>query len=369
MKEVVEYVLAVLIVLSILPFYNMVATQFYTPTKGRGTVAVGDIFVSAVSLAFRDAYNNGNTSIEVAEVRSSLDSLIRRYAGSAYDEYYYYARLYSPINVTLDPTGRTVTVYSPFNMTTYLLLVSWNGAASISLQLNPVKAGDVFKYTYNYSALSFKGVSVAVAVSGYGSTWFIGYWLNESSTMGYIVAAPGGLLTVLADRNAGLKPTSFYNYTGFNSTIYYVATQGLANYTRSWTNITIKMIVSGDIVSYMEYNTTETMYLGEKKTYNSSMDAYTLYLAKGRSYWVYSEGRSRLVENATEKASVNYPIYNMVLATIYDGARVIYAPAYRNNYTVTNAPEHPPGDADRVSSYVTIGMFTYMVDLWSWRRS
>jgi len=364
LKEVIEYILAVVIVLSIIPFYNIVATQFYTPSKPSGFAESTDILVSAVKQTFIDAYNRGNISVELPDVVDSLRRSIERYAAPILGDYYYYVRIYSPINVTVDTVKRQVAVSSPYNLTTYLLLVSWNGQESISVKLTNPKQGEAgFIYEYNYSSLRFKNFSTIVAVSGYGNTWFIGYWLNTSSTMGYIISDPSRNLAIAASRK--LNDISFYGFTGCNTSIYYFTTQELKNYTSSRTNIAWHFEGSN-----YYYNITETRYLSRiEGLYNATLPKYTVYLVKGWEFHSVISGRDSLQERSYNYSSIAYPVYNMVLATIYDNSsNSIYAPAYRGEYVVTNAPVKPPNDATKASFTITIGMFTYQGELYIWRR-
>lgn len=364
MKEIIEYVLAVVIILSIIPFYNMVATQFYTPSKPSGFTESTDILVSAVKQAFIDAYNRGNISVELPDVVDSLRQLIEKYAAPILGDYYYYVRIYSPINMIVDTVNRQVVVSSPYNMTTYLLLVSWNGRESISVNLTaPTPGGAGFTYRYNYSSLRFKNFSTIVAVSGYGNTWFIGYWLNTSSTMGYVISDPSMNLAIVASKK--LNNISFYGFTGCNTTLYYFTTQELKNYTSSWTNITWEFSSS-----YYYYNITETRYLSRiEGLYNATLYKYTVYLVKGWEFHNVSSGTDKIQEIEYNYSRIAYPVYNIVLATIYDNSsNLIYAPAYRGEYVATNAPVKPPNDAAEASFTITIGMFTYQGELYIWGR-
>jgi len=368
LKEIIEYILAVVIVLSIIPFYNMVATQFYNPSKPSSFTESTDILVSAVKQAFIDAYNRGNISVELPDVVDSLRQSIEKYAAPILGDYYYYVRIYSPINVTVDTVKRQVVVSSPYNLTTYLLLVSWNGRESTSVKLTTPTSGEAgFTYKYDYSSLRFKNFSTIVAVSGYGSTWFIGYWLNTSSTMGYVISDPSRNLAIAASKK--ISDISFYGFTGCNTSIYYFTTQELRNYTSSWTNITW-YFYRGSYYYIMYYNITETVYLSRiEGLYNASLYRYTVYLAKGWEFHNVTSGRDSLQERRYNYSSITYPVYNVVLVTIYDSFNnLIYAPAYRGEYVVTNAPVKPPNDAARTSFTITIGMFTYQGELYIWRR-
>lgn len=372
MKEVVEYILAILIILSVLPFYNMVVSQFYTPEK---TVSAGtdisEVFTTIVQKVLADAFNQGNLTLEVSEIKESLEKAVESYAGSLAGEYYYYARVYTPLNITVDPVGRVITVTSLFNATIRILAVSLNGSSSIVVEPVLSKTGGVYMYTYNYTTSPVKSFSAIIAVGEQGAVRFIGYWLN--STEGYTISDSTRRLLVLAPSNITLNTTSFYNFTGVNTTLYYLASSTLANYTSSKTNITWNMKFSGGIPVEVHYNITETRYMADesKQQYNSSLKKYEVYLVKGRTYYRYERGQTWLVESVSSIEDIYAPIYNAVLVSLVslsDGSKTIQAPVYRNTYILTNAPGSPLPQATRVSSYITIGAFTYMLELWVWRR-
>lgn len=367
MKEIVEYVLAVLIVLSIVPFFNMVVTQFYTPEKSIGYSGVSDLLISIIKQAFTDMYNYGNISIELTDIKAGLENMIKKYAGSMYDEYYFYARIYTPLNITVDSGSNRVIVSSPYNMSTLLLLVSLNSTVSYNVMPTAVEAGgSVFNYIFNYSQLPVKSFSAIIAVSGYGSTWFIGYWLNITVEKGYVISDTNRNLAVIA-RDIGLNTTSFYGFTGYNTTLYYFTGKAVMNYTSSWTNISWEFVQN----NYIKYNITETRYMSYiNSRYNGTLYVYNVYLVKGWSYYMYSynNGRITLVDTGREYLGINYPLYNIVLVSIYDGGKTVSVPVYSNVYEVSNTVNPPPQDVNRISSYIRIGMFTYIVDLWSWRR-
>jgi hypothetical protein len=366
-KEIVEYVLAVLIILSIVPFYNMVVTQFYAPEKSIGYGEVSDLFLSIIKQAFTDMYNYGNTSIELTDIKASLDNMIKKYAGSIYDDYYFYARIYTPLNITVDPGSSRVIVSSPYNMSTLLLLVSLNSTVSYNTRPTAIDAGgNVFNYIFNYSQIPVKSFSAIIAVSGYGSTWFIGYWLNTTVEKGYVISDINRNLAVVA-RDIRLNTIRFYGFTGYNTTLYYFTGQAIMNYTSSWTNISWEFKED----TYTRYNITETRYMSRiSGQYNEALHVYNVYLVKGRSYYTYyyNNRSSKLVETTYEYSGINYPVYNIVLVSIYDGGKTISAPIYSNVYEVSNTVNSPPQGASKISSYIRVGMFTYIIDLWSWRR-
>ncbi|MGC8954077.1 MAG: hypothetical protein ACP5N5_05110 [Desulfurococcus sp.] len=367
MKEIIEYMLAVLIILSIVPFYNMVVTQFYTPEKSIGYSEVSDLFVSIINQVFIDMYNYGNISIELTDIKASLENIIKKYAGSIYDDYYFYARIYTPLNITVDPGSSRVIISSPYNMSMLLLLVSLNGTVSYNAMPTATGAGgNVFNYIFDYSKLPVKSFSAIIAVSGYGSTWFIGHWLNTTVEKGYAISDTNRNLAVIA-RDIGLKATKFYNFTGYNTTLYYFTGKAIMNYTSSWTNISWQFVQ----YNYIRYNITETMYMSRiNGRYNETLYMYNVYLVKGRNYTIYyyNNGTTKPVESTYEYSSISNPVYNMVLVSIYDGAKTISVPIYSNVYEVSNTVNPPPQGGSKISSYIRIGMFTYMVDLWSWRR-
>lgn len=371
MKEIIEYILTAIIILSVIPFYNMVVSNYYVRTSQQVEEDVTILYADAIKYALQKAYENGNYSLSVNEINMLIDSWIKSYVGNTTSsQYSYYARIYSAItNISVDGANKKIIVKTLYNMSLQLALISSDGLSSISTRINFATSvnntDNTYIYIVDYSGYIIRSFSAIIAILESSNVKFVGYWFNNTMNTGSIINM-NNQLAIVNSRVINAADIPGMGKVA-NATLYYYSSNTVSNYSRKVFNITRWIVFSGNNPSCSNYNISEVNYLANYTNYNSSHVMYKL--------WMY---RNDLVENKCSGFSevqagrynyvyqIDFPVTNLLLVTLYDGkGNVAYAPAYWHSQEIGHGP--PPLNARKTYFWIEIGIFTYMVELWVWR--
>lgn len=368
MKEIIEYVIAVIIIVSIIPFYNMVISSYYTPVSQPVSENTVELYVEAVKYALHRAYLSGNYTVSINEVRELIDEWVEAYVGATVaSQYRYYARIYSPItDISVNQTGRVILVKALYNMTLRGVAVSSDGLRGVSIGAGYASSyiNNTYVYSLNYSNYPIQSFSAIVAVLESSNVKFVGYWFNDTVRVGAVVNA--GQLSVVLDKSMMLQPVNIPQLgSTVNATVYYYTSIGIANYSRTNLYILRWIVFSGSTESCRNYNSTEVNYLATYTSFNATHNIFRLWFFKNEK--VVNNCPEYEVPSGTYTYSIpiDFPVSNLLLVTLYDGQRAYPAPTYFTLQEIGYGP--PPLDALKYSTWIQVGVFTYLVDIWVWR--
>jgi len=368
MKEIIEYVIAVIIIVSIIPFYNMVISSYYTPVSqpvGENTV---ELYVEAVKYALHRAYSSGNYTVSINEVRELINEWVETYVGATVaSQYRYYARIYSPIDISVNQTGRVILVKALYNMTLRGVAVSGDGLRGVSIGAEYASSyiNNTYVYPLNYSNYPIQSFSVIVAVLESSNVKFVGYWFNDTVRVGAVVNT--GQLSIVLDKSMMLQPVNMPQLgSAVNATVYYYTGTSIANYSRTNLDILRWVVFSGSRETCRNYNSTEVNYLANYTSFNATHNIFRLWFFKNEKVVNNCPGYAEVPSDTyTYLIPIDFPVSNLLLVTLYDGRIAYPAPTYFTLQEIGYGP--PPLDALKYSTWIQIGIFTYLVDIWVWR--
>ncbi|MEM4452990.1 MAG: hypothetical protein QW182_07320 [Thermosphaera sp.] len=367
MKEIIEYLLAILIILSFIPLYNMLSTTYYTPRVEPGVETASYAFEEALKYVLLYGFSIGNYTQEVTEVSSILNSTLENYLGPyLLEKYGFYARVHTPIEEIRVIPYSTATILSVYNLTTYVLLINKSGREMEVVNATYVGQAETGKFTYViylYQA-NIKDPGCIIVVQESRNNRFIAYWMSPQVWVGQPLNINGltvfaGDYTLNSTLIPGLGPA-------YNASIFYYSGPGFGQYLTSRYNITEWIVFDGGgNVLNRTYNITTISYLGLVNPWNQTHNVYRIVNFRLDQKRVWNRSGDFGIGNYSYVNNLTQPIYNLVLVSLFDTNRGILTPIYRNEWKFG---ESPPTNADTRYSSIRIGMFDYLIEIKVWRK-
>jgi len=369
LKEIVEYLLAILIILSFIPLYNMLSTTYYVPKIEMGVESLSYSFEEALKFILLYGFEIGNYTQGITEISNALNSTLTSYLSPFIQAgYAVYARVYTPIqSINVTPYS-SVDILSIYNLTTIALLVDKNGRNA--LVVNPVYDGitsdGLYKFKLMLFNLTVKDPGAVIVVQDFRNNRFIATWIAPDIVNGQPLNIDG--LTVVTP-NLNLSPTTVpgINETLHNTSIFYYTPPSFGQYAISTYNITEWIeFTRGGVILRRPYNITRIAYYAAKREWNATHTAYKILNIRVDVKREYVRGRGDFIrETYTYSSSLTSPLYNLVLVSIYDNNTSMFIPVYPNEWVFGDTP--PPSATTRYST-VRIGMFDYLIEIKVWKR-
>lgn len=369
MKEIVEYLLAILIILSFIPLYNMLSTTYYVPRIEMGAESVSYSFEEALKYVLLYGFSVGNYTQGITEVSSALNSTLASYLSPFTQAGYgVYARVYTPIQYINVTPNSSVNILSIYNLTTIALLVDKNGRNA--LVANPVYDGVTHEGLYKFKLMLFnltvKDPGVVIVVQEHRNSRFIATWIAPGMISGQPLNIDG--LTVVTP-TVNLSPVTVpgFSETIYNASIFYYTPPSFGQYTSSTYNITEWIVFgSGGTVLRRPYNITTIAYYAFKRGWNATHTAYKLINIRTDVKREYVRGQGDFIRGSyIYSSSLTPPLYNLILVSIYDNKTSLFIPVYPNEWVFGDAP---PLSATTRYSTIRIGMFDYLIEIRVWKR-
>lgn len=378
MKELVEYILATVILASSLVAYNFIMDTMSAPPD----VVVDPTLLSLLSTQIKDLLEapvlHGNSSSPFF----SFEKYLNQELGYILKDYAYRIEVVSGgiTEMTYDNTSKNITIKVVEPGTLNLLLINQTptGFTIVNTTVaNYAYANGAYFYTINISSLGVGNLLYAVAVLETPSYRYIDYL-----PIGNVVEANfteyNGLVAVAL-------PSNITTDTSFNTTIVYYG------------NMTYEVVDSRTLIEIIEI-VNETQSQGQGKgqgqgnrvTFSNETISYVLNNrdADVNNYRVYEldvvkytnittikiEGNSgKYSSNSTTLSPISdpveSPIYNLLLVVFRDSSGKIYvARWYPYSLTIgSNIPGEFP--YSKLSFYARLGYFDYWVTVYLWRVS
>jgi len=368
LKEIVEYLLAILIIFSFIPLYNMLSTTYYLPRIEMGAESISYSFEEALKYVLLYGFSVGNYSQGIIEVGNALNSTLASYLSPfAQAGYGVYARVYTPIQYINVTPNSSVNILSIYNLTTIALLVDKNGRNA--LVANPMYDGvtpeGLYKFELMLFNLTVKDPGVVIVVQEHRNSRFIATWTAPGMINGQPLNIEG--LTVVTP-TVNLSPVTIpgLNETIHSASIFYYTPPSFDQYTSSTYNITELIVSNSSTVSSRLYNITTIAYYASKRAWNATHTAYKLLNIRTDVKREYVGGQGDFIRGSyIYSSSLTPPLYNLVLISIYDNKTSLFIPIYSNEWVFGDTP---PSSATTRYSTVRIGMFDYLIEIRVWRR-
>jgi hypothetical protein len=369
LKEIVEYLLAILIILSFIPLYNMLSTTYYVPRIEVGVEFISYSFEEALKYVLLNGFNVGNYTQGIVEVGNALNSALTSYL-SPYVQagYGVYAKVYTPIQHINVTPYLSVNILSIYNLTTTALLVDKNGRNA--LVANPVYDGTTSEGLYRFKLMLFnltvKDPGVVVVVQEHRNSRFIATWIAPGMISGQPLNIDG--LTVVTP-TVDLSPITVpgFSETIHSASIFYYTPPSFGHYTSSTYNITEWIVFGwGGTILRRFYNITTIAYYASRRGWNATHTAYKLLNVRTDVKREYVRGWGDFIRGIyTYSSNLTLPLYNLILVSIYDDRTSLFIPIYPNEWVFGDAP---PLSANTRYSTVRVGMFDYLIEIRVWKR-
>ncbi len=428
MKEIIEYILAGLIIVSVIPVVTYIDQVMYAPKPRTVEPVVMAYFMNELNEQLLNLTASGNITLE----QSILNNIITSRLLSDYPNY--------DFNVTITSSGITsittapgyVNVTSPYNGTMELLVV-YNDLSF--KQLSPIQIVSVPEgYIYRF-AVSLYNALIVVAVLETGMARFIDYKLLNPNVYRLYIMNDNGVLCLLAPASqtvpllttTGTVYIYYYSNGTFDAftSLSYKYVSNLMIFTRYfwrrrsfWAYRTISERINSSDINYLATYASTIQVNGEKfyefkillNNTNSQLYNYTILYGSAVYYrtlifhgttttvpatdvfgfttsipvsatvifpyinqtpslttTVYSTRSTTTLPSSTYNLA--FPIYNAVLIAIKDNLGNLYI-AFPYKHFMTFGDKIPANwPVDQQVYWIRLGMIDYKVVLTVWRRT
>ncbi len=384
-KEIIEYILAALIIVSIIPIYNVIITRYYTPPPQSIEPLTLYYYVESINNALYTLVEQGNLTPEVI----SFDLILDQFIGNASRDYGYNVKISSNgiVNITVSINDVKIFTRDKGNLT---ILIVYNNLSYDSFTLvhpNYTIRG-INEYVYELTGLDTSYIIAVAAILETGVARYYDDWISSSVYKAYILNL-NGVVSVLVPTIYPQPVTFTYQgYSVVNTTIYYYSQQSYYRYNYLWYRYVKDAYYytsgSGRLIRKVLYvNESEVNYLAEYlgsiSIGNSSYYVYrpSVFHWEQQYYevWRYIGGvwvpvtRYPYLPAYLQIRSLSFPIYNSVFIILLDAFGNIYiAKPYRHSIQFG---EKVPEDWPVVTTnyLIRLGMIDYNVEVTVWRRS
>ncbi len=411
MKEIIEYVLAGIIIASFIPLYTMINVGLYNPPPRRIDPNVMVLYSNAVEEVLNELITSNNLTPTLVDLRQLL---INRVGLDVYRDYGFHVTLYSWGIANITVLSNKVIVYTrdKGNLT---LLVVWSDLSSSTYFTDAPSHYYSEEGVYKYElAVPTSNLIVSVAVLETGILRYINYYIDNSLRELYLLNI-NGRIYVLNDLSQGSLATS--NYAGYpvvETYLYYYTRFNFSLYRRLYFVHSIDTWIYDMCCCSSPTPPTDYLVSLEEKVVPmiyTNVSYYGIYdgtiTINGKNYQAFYVSNFKHEENYTEywerrdihggycscseacssrcpywvrisqsnPSTYNYlnilasPLYNSVLLLIKDASgRVYYAKFY--HYSIDFGDTIPKDWQTDILVYnMRIGMVDYEVTLTIWRRS
>jgi len=363
-KELVEYILATVILASSLVAYNFIMDTMSAPPD----VVVDPTLLSLLSTQIKDLLETQVLHGNSTSPFFSFEKYLNQELGYILKDYAYRIEVVSGgiTEMTYNDASKTITVKVVEPGTLNLLLVNQTptGFTIVNTTVaNYAYANGAYFYTINVSSLGVNNPIYAVAVLEIPSYRYIDY-LSIGNVTEVNFAEYNGIVTVALPSNITSDRT-------FNTTIIYY---GNMTYEVANSKILIEttgtqgdnVTFSNKTISYILNKTADVNYEGNNyKVYELDVGKYT------NTTTIKLHPSPYLIGSTTTISSdpVESPIYNLLLAVFRDSSGKIYvARWYPHALTIgSNIPGESP--YSKLTFYARLGYFDYWVTVYLWRVS
>ncbi len=412
MKEIIEYILAGIIIISFIPLYTIINTSLYNPPPRRIDPNVMVLYSSVVEDVLKDLISTNNFTPSLIDIRELVK---QRVGPDIYKDYGFHVGIVSwgIINITLHSDRVSVYTRDLGNLT--LLVIRNNLTHEVYLLSSPTAS-----YTdtgiYRYDLYTDTGTIIIVsAVLETGITRYIDYYMDDNISRIYILNINGKIYVLNDLSNGSMKTKNYAGYDVVDSYLYYYTRLNFSVYRHMYFEHSIDTYIyrmccctnsptpPNPYLVFLEKNITPMIYTDIDyysiyddttniggKTYEKLYLASFEYERNYTEYWVrkdihgdecscseacnglcpiFVRTSQRPIGSRVYMDVVSSPLYNAVLLLLKDlDGRLYVATFYHNEVEFGDAI---PRDwqTDSLIYIMRVGMIDYEVTLTIWRRS
>lgn len=387
MKEIIEYILATLIIVSIIPVYNYVMSTIYSPPEIRVEETTVYSFADQVIPLLYDACLYGNLSSPLID----LTSLIKNKLPYITDKYGFHIEMISS-GVTSIVVDTSIKIYTSMQGNVTILMIYNDGSVyNVSLTEPTIDLGNG-TYIYEYVPDDINSIVFIASVLDTGLYRFINYY--DNGVVKVYLGNYNGSLTILSRQGA----ISFYtlpdNYYGLPITIIsynnkwfeasedvvkYGSIEGFEGYGMGWEgffNIYIwyDVVYDSRTIRYFGlYN--ETITIDDKQYDLVSIDLvynYTIDVVRYKYYIFTGKVTSTLISSESYYMVINpiyAPIYNLPIIYGRGANGEIYVGTWYPHRLSIGDPIPTGVPVTKITILRRIGMIDYYITIYMWRRA
>ena len=387
MKEIVEYILATLIIASIIPVYDYIMSTMYSPPELRVEETTVYSFADQVIPIIYDASLYGNLSSPLLD----LTTLIKNKLPYIADKYGFHIEMISS-GITSIEVDTSIKVYTIMQGNVTILMIHSNGSAyNITLYTPSIDLGNG-TYVYEYIPPNIDEIVFVSAVLDTGYYRFIDYYYSGAERI-YVgnyegslaIISPSGSLALytLPNGYSGL-PITIVSYTGnwfesLKDVVKYGNVIGIGNILIGWSFFYGPYIQydvyydSRTIRYYGLYNETITVNGVDYDVVNVSLVYnYTIDTVRYRYYLFSGTVTSTLVDSVSYymlTKPINAPIYNLPIIYGRGSNGKIYVGIWYP-HRLSFGDTLPTGiPVTKITILRRIGMVDYYITIYMWRRT
>lgn len=375
MKEIVEYLLAGLIMLSFIPFFTFFVIPYYQIAARVGLSDLSAVALEKAREVFTVLYDQGNLTYAGTGDIDVIGEVVSRLEFTRIRDFNMRIKLVSLVEaVNLNSTHLVVSTRERGSVS--VLLIDNRGLYRNASSSQPFLNESSMLYVYvlrpgDFGLTSFANIKLAAAVLETRTARGFNYWVNGTID-GYPMGKVEGGIEKLLMR-PGYSPAGSINASIF----YYYSSLGGGGFSVYNT-------------SKYEIYVAITFYTGARRIEARMNDYYMYYNVTRRTdgllelrlnqlVYEYSRTGINCGPNLTNcwlsdssktliggsSSSVDFRLYNGILLLLTNGTASLVIPLYPGHLTF--GPE-PPVSATRSSSYIRLGMFDYYLVVEVWPR-
>jgi len=369
LKEVVEYVLAGIIILSIIPVYDYIVNNLYTPPD----ITVDYSLLNTLALRIKDVLEEqfvyGNASSPIF----SFDKYVEERLGYILSGYAYRVEVVSSSikSIALDESANTLLVETvePGTLNLFLIVSGSSGLGFVNVTVSSYSSRLVNgTYTYTVSLTSY-GVQAdsllyVVAVLETTSYKYIGYLKASDLVQEVGFTDNAGVAAVVIPSNSASEPVINTTLVFYAESLFYAYSN--ATYTGLLRVTGNSLVLRNNTVQYQLVNSTQLSYSGRFYTiYNLTL------LVDQRIIRIRFRGDGtgtvEDISRNTYRNGIESPLYNLLLAVFRDSSGRVYVARWYPHSVVfgKSIPRDLP--FTKITLVLKLGLFDYSVTVYLWR--
>ncbi|ABN70564.1 hypothetical protein Smar_1475 [Staphylothermus marinus F1] len=378
MKELIEYVLAALIIVSFIPIFDVIVTDF---SRTNPPIIESSTLVY-MSSGIRDVLTNissqGNFTPQLVDIAGAISSRLNISRNIGYN-----VRIVSSGVSKINVQDNNIQVYTTSPGKLYVCIV-YNDLSYSNYQLykpTTTLANGTFLYTIIPSRTDIIAVS---AILETGVARYIGYWISDNIYEAHAYNVNNTVTIAIPDTVpqpnyytvSGLEAIDailiyytqghFYNYS-IASGSFIVNLTWIQYYSYYWGAGYYKQYFSRYIASYYDQTTIDgiTYSLHKLQNYVEKDTHYILYEYYSGNLIIYYDS---IVGTESRFFNIQYPIYNLVFIFLRDADNnIYYAVIYPHELSI--GEPIPSNWVTYKTTYTArIGMVNYDIIITVWRR-
>jgi hypothetical protein len=380
LKEVIEYLLAALIIVSIIPIYDYIASQLYSPPELLVDYSYINLFTTQIIPILQNETIHGNLTSPFFNLKHYLESKIY-YLSS---EYLFRIDIVSSgmQSINYDNETGNISIISLSNTNPVLLIIANNNGYpklySVVINTTPTTlANGTYMYEFNVESIGIapQNVIYILCVQDTGLYRYIDSYRVRGKIHVAKITENNGIIGVAV-------PHTQINDSAMNAIVVFYGSKTLYWYNNTIYNSTTK--ITGNSLIMVEHNISYILFLNKTLTYcNTQYNIYnlTVNIFERTISYHYKQGGGRgrgrkssgniatEIGNTTIHDYVETPIYNLVLIVFMTRNGDIYiAEWYPHSFSIGNTiPRDIP--VRKISLTARLGMFDYTLTVYMWRRT